>query len=687
MKKLFSTKFGAFSLIFALFLSIGFYSCGDDDEIVVDLKVDYESTTIDLTVSNEQIINILEGNGGYGATSADNKVATATVEGTKVKIKGIGEGQTKVTIVDQKNQKKVFTVNVKDVIVDLTVDRESPIALIKGQSVEVNITSGNGGYEAKSSDAKVAKATITDNKVKIEALAIGESVVTITDKKGKKVELTVNVDETVELTLDPKGPLNLIAEDKIEVTIASGNGEYVVKSSNDKIVKATLEGSKIIIEALAAGESVITVTDKKEKKAELTVNVTAIAELTIDKTSPLKLNTGESVDVTIKTGNGEYVAKSSDEKIAKVSVTGTKVKVEGIAAGTATITITDKKNKKVELTVNVEKVVVDLTIDKESPLKVNTGESVEVTIKTGNGGYAVKSSDEAIAKATLTDSKVKIEGIAQGTATITITDAEGKKVELTVNVEKKIYDLIVDKSIVSIVVKKTSLIKITSGNGDYTATTSDANIATAEINENNITVTAINVGTATITLKDGAGKEKEINVTVVNEDAVDRLDGTKWQVAEGPYIKAKTNLPAATTAIEKDVALAVFLAAVPDMSLEFNAGNVHIIYSGATMFGGKYKINGDKITVYDTRVETVPIWISLGLALAGIDINTLLPDQIELPLPEGTLEGVDSIEMPLDVTRVFNADKMAKLAEDNNNPAIASAKVENVTLHLTILRK
>ncbi len=62
------------------------------------------------------------------------------------------------------------------------------------------------------------------------------------------------------------------------VGIASGNGEYEVESADEAVAKATVNETNIVISAVAAGSTVINVTDAKEKTATINVKVTPQAK-------------------------------------------------------------------------------------------------------------------------------------------------------------------------------------------------------------------------------------------------------------------------------------------------------------------------------------------------------------------------------------------------------------------------
>ena len=72
--------------------------------------------------------------------------------------------------------------------------------------------------------------------------------------------------------------------------------------------------------------------------------------------SETKLEVGAKEILTLKHGSGEYEITYSDDKVAKVTINQAEVTVEALSAGTAEVTIKDKKtDSSVKLTVTVNK--------------------------------------------------------------------------------------------------------------------------------------------------------------------------------------------------------------------------------------------------------------------------------------------------------------------------------------------
>ena len=122
----------------------------------------------------------------------------------------------------------------------------------------------------------------------------------------------------------------------------TGNGIYDIFKGNEKVTKVTLDGEKLIIEAIGAGESTIIVTDKKTGQTA-PLKVTVWARLSIAIIGNIDLEVGDKTNVRIMSGNNDYTLDSDYPKVATPTLIGEFVSVEALSAGKATITVTDNK--------------------------------------------------------------------------------------------------------------------------------------------------------------------------------------------------------------------------------------------------------------------------------------------------------------------------------------------------------
>ena len=259
-----------YGLMTALIISTT--SCKKDEDVpttqvpekkeqIKELKL--ESSTVQLSINGKASIKITDGNGGYTAKSSDEKTVKASVNNDVISIEAIKEGSTTVIVSDAKSKTATITVNVWK---SITLDKKE-VTLKKGERSTVTIQAGEGQYTATSQDANIASATISNSIITIEAIKKGETTITVTDSKSSQTETIKVIVVGTPLTLS-KESVTLKKEASEYVNITSGNNNYSVNSNNNGIATATLEGNKVKITAVEAGETTITVTDNGESPAQ-----------------------------------------------------------------------------------------------------------------------------------------------------------------------------------------------------------------------------------------------------------------------------------------------------------------------------------------------------------------------------------------------------------------------------------
>jgi len=127
------------------------------------------------------------------------------------------------------------------------------------------------------------------------------------------------------------------------VTATKIKGTLSISNSKPSVVSASLVSPKITVTALTVGSTTVTVKDKSGSKS-LKVKVNA-PPMTVSPTS-LNLTTGQSANLTVSNPNGTVRASSSNASVARATVNGSNVIVQGNATGTAKVTVSDSKTSR-----------------------------------------------------------------------------------------------------------------------------------------------------------------------------------------------------------------------------------------------------------------------------------------------------------------------------------------------------
>ena len=550
-------------------------------EITVTVKprgLSLERTALTINAGTTAEVAIFSGNGGYTVQVADNSKVTASVVNNKVRIEGKAAGTTKVTVKDSQNKTAEITVTVRARA--LTLERTT-LTINAGATAEVAITAGNGNYTLQVADNSKATATIVGDKVRVEGKAAGTTKVTVKDSQNKTAEIIVTINP-FNLSLE-RTALTINAGTTAEVAIFSGNGGYTVQVADNSKATATIVGNKVRIEGKAAGTTKVTVKDSQNKTAEISVTVSP-RNLAVEKMR-VELNAGANTLVAITNGNGGYTAVSEDNNKVTAQIEGNGIRITAKAAGTAKVTVKDSANKQVEIVVVVRPY--NLTVDKNE-VEVNVGATVEVAIRSGNGGYSVPMYDNTKVQVAIVGSTVRITGKAAGEISVIVKDSQDKTVEIIVTV--KGADLELAKANVEVNVGATAEVAIVKGTAPYTVSVINSSVATAQIiGGNKVRIEGKAVGTTKVTVGDDQAKQAFIMVTVKaasTDDLFDIVEGedNEYEDYQGERV---IEVKGSASAISGDIVLPARGTVLADNTLEYSSvssvdfNNVKIIGEGA----------------------------------------------------------------------------------------------------------
>ncbi len=146
----------------------------------------------------------------------------------------------------------------------------------------------------------------------------------------------------------------------------------------------------------------------------------------------VEIQIGAIANIKVSNYSGTVSAKSSNTTVASVSYASGVASIKGIKAGTATVTVKDRrKSKLVEVKVLSTPTSV-LTIS-PSVVAVNVGSSVSIAVSNASGTVSVQSASTSIATVSYTNNIATVTGVKAGSTTVTIRDSKtSKSVPVTV---------------------------------------------------------------------------------------------------------------------------------------------------------------------------------------------------------------------------------------------------------------
>ncbi len=319
----------------------------------------------------------------------------------------------------------------------------------------------------------------------------------------------------------------------------SVNG-YEVRTSPDNIVRTSRSGTVITIEPIAVGSTTVTVTGKKpgtdeRKRFNVTVSAMVSAPTATGSIAAVTLTEGATHDEDASDyfeGEGiTYAAESSDEGVATVEVAGLAVTVTAIEVGGATVTVT-ATNTAGSAEQSFAVMVVPPapaalgSIEAATLTEGDTHEVVASDYFEGEGvAYAAESSDIGVASVEVDGAAVTVTAVAIGSATVTVaaTNAGGSAEQsFAVTVVPSAPTATGSIEAATLSEGETHLVTASDyfeGEGiRYAAESSDAGVASVEVDGAAVTVTALEAGSATVTVtatNSGGSAEQSFAVTVL----------------------------------------------------------------------------------------------------------------------------------------------------------------------------
>lgn len=578
----------------------------------IDLSVNYnpEDTTDDRTI-----------------TWSSNKPSVATVDENGV-VTAIGAGEATITATAFNGLKATCKVTVKAPLKSISLDKtEATIHRGEDDSLKVtyNPTDTTDSREIRWESDNKEVATVDANG-NVHAVGIGTAKITAHGAN--------NTSATCEITVD--APLKTISV-KEETTIHRGESETLKVTYNpddttdskdvtwesDNKEVATVKDGKV--EAVGIGTATITVKGANGTVDTCKVTVDApIKSIQMNKESDI-MNRDDSQKLSVTfnpddtTDSKTLTWKSSDNSILTVDKDGN---VNAVAIGTATITATSVNGKETTCKITVKAPLKSITLDRTT-VNMNRGgnDQLKVTFNpddtTDSKELKWVSSDKDIVSV---DENGKLTAKGIGTATITVTGANGTKAVCEVTVKAPLESIQMNKEADTMNRGDSQKLSVTFNPDDTTDskklawTSSDDSVATVSADG---IVTAVNPGTATIKAQGVNNTVTTCKITVKAPLESISLDKEVMSIVEGSSESLQVFYNPADTTDAKDVTWTSSndtVAAVKD-------GKVSALKVGTTTITAKVGSKTASCQVTVTRKEIALDSIELDVQNASLDVE------------------------------------------------------------------
>ena len=339
-------------------------------------------------------------------------------------------------------------------------------------------------------------------------LAAGSYSVTITDVNGCTGTVSATVTQPSALVVNPVSQTNIAcfggSGGEATVTASGGAGAYTYSWSPSGGTAATATG-------LTAGTYTVTITDANGCVATQSFTITQPAAITTTEAQTnVSCNGGTngSASVTAIGGTGDYT-------YSWAPTGGTAATATGLAAGTYTVTITDANSCMATQTFTITQPDAITITEAQTNVSCNGGTngSASVTAIGGTGDYTYSWAPTGGTAATAT-------GLAAGTYTVTITDANGCVATRSFTITQP--DAIATTEAQTNVscnggTNGSASVTAIGGTGDYTYSWAPSGGTAA-------TATGLAAGTYTVTITDANSCMATRSFTITQPDAITTTD-------------------------------------------------------------------------------------------------------------------------------------------------------------------
>ena len=253
-----------------------------------------------LPIGSYLTLSVLSGSGDYTAEVADEAIASAKVVPSGIRIVGLKEGNTTVSVKDNATGavgKCEITVSMRAFKLDLP---ELPLTFPYGETRIIGILSGNGTYSVKSADPAIAGVEYQSGQFVITGIKPGTTTVTLTDDisgESREVEVVITLKP---LLLDFQAEMVEVLQGyDTTLRIISGNGAYEL-TADEALFTAELREDLIILTPKSNGDGKLIIKDTKSGETkELTVRVRDLIHSGRVTLTSVSIRVGETAKIEV----------------------------------------------------------------------------------------------------------------------------------------------------------------------------------------------------------------------------------------------------------------------------------------------------------------------------------------------------------------------------------------------------
>ena len=535
----------------------------------------------------------------YSAMSSSEETATISVDGAMLTVTGVAHGPATVTVTATNSADSAS----QDVMVTVTdvppavAEPVEPVSVRVGETRSVDLAGAFSGtalvYSAMSSSEETAPVSVDGAMLTVTGVAHGPATVTVTatnSADSASQDVMVTVTDVPPAVAEPVEPVSVRVGETRSVDLAgafSGTAlVYSAMSSSEETATVSVDGTVLTVTGFSHGPATVTVTATNgaaSASQDVMVMVTDVPPAVAEPVEPVSVLVGEAMSVDLAgafSGTAlVYSAMSSSEEMATVSVDGTMLRVTGVAAGPATVTVT-ATNSAESASQEVMVMVMDVppaVAEPLEPVSVRVGDTAMVDLSSAFSGTALvhsaMSSSEEMATVSVDGTMLTVTGTAAGPVTVTVTatnSAASASQDLSVTVEDVPPAVAEPLADLEVRVGDSMTVELSgafSGTALVYSAMSSSDAATVSVEGSSLTVTGMMAGPASVT------------VTAMNSAAS----------ADQTFVATVRDVPPGTVGMLPDISLVAGGApAVIDLTQYFSGS---ALVFGATETGEAVRIS------------------------------------------------------------------------------------------------
>lgn len=597
---------------------------------------------------NEYIVG--GGNAPYLVTSNNKSVATASLVGNTISVKGIAKGSAQIMVFDATGASVSTTVVVDPggLNVPLYVAAANAVNMEPGARSTYSVGGGVAPYFATSSNINVANVSIANNTLTFNAVSAGTAQILVFDAVGTSVSiaLTVGSGGIISTPLFVAAPTAVTIAPGINSVYNVGGGKppYIASSSNTSVASVGISNNKLTISTGSLGTAQIVVFDANGTSVSIDLTVGSSGGSTALYTTAgtgVVIPIGSSNTFTAGGGKPPYRASSSNSSVVSVPsvVSGTDFTISGLAAGSGQISIFDSTGTSVSFSVTVSAVeTTSLFTTAGTGVVTTKGSSNTYTIGGGKPPYSATSSNTgAVAISSVSGTNLTISSIAVGSAQVSVYDSTGTSVSFSVTVNSGdggISLFTTAGNNVTLALGSPETYLIGGGVAPYRATSSTTGVASVTVSGGtNLVITPVAQGSTVVTVFDSSGNSVTVGVTITatTPSSVDVLpngadgnigDSLKFLVSGGtpPYAITVNNpsiasvSPSLVTNSGDSFNASLLNVGSTTVTIKDAAGQIKTITLNASQINTTFRLSPSTILVGEDSTNTIDLNIFGGAA-------------------------------------------------------------------------